>query len=404
MRIELFTVGDELLDGVVTNTHATTIGRALDDRGLSLDRVTTLRDDLPLLAREFAAAAARSDVCLITGGLGPTADDLTVDALAAAARVALVEDAQVWQDIVRIFGERTPAPQNRRQARIPEGGRALRSEVGTAPGIELRVGGCTFLAVPGVPREMSWHLDRHVLPAIDALGGDTTRRHTRTLRFVGIGESDLEVLVQSASLPAGVEIGYRTTMPENHVRLRGTDPEALQVAVDVLRAVTGDRFVSEDLDLVEAVLGQLRARGLTLGAAESCTGGLLGALITDVPGASSVFVGSIVSYADRVKAGVLGVDEAILADEGAVSEACAAAMARGARATLGCDIAVSITGIAGPDGGTPDKPVGTVCFGWQGPDLDRVQTRRYRGDRDRVRRMAAGHALDTIRRHLQRLP
>ncbi|MCB9537783.1 MAG: CinA family nicotinamide mononucleotide deamidase-related protein [Myxococcales bacterium] len=404
MRIELFTIGDELLDGVVTDTHTTTIARALDGLGLSIDRVTTLRDDLDVLTAALREVAARADLCLLTGGLGPTADDLTVDALAAAAEVPLEEDPAVWAQIQRIFGDRPIAPSNRRQARIPVGGRALSSEVGTAPGVELRVGRCLFVALPGVPREMVWHLERHVLPIVDGLRGAAPTLHHRTLKFVGIGESDLASLVEAAALPASVEVGYRTALPENHVRLRGPDPGALQAAVDVVLAVAGDRFVGEGRGLVEAVLAELGARGLTLGAAESCTGGLLGATITDVAGASAVFVGSVVSYANSVKQGVLKVPEAVLRDAGAVSEACARAMAVGARAALGCDVAVSITGIAGPGGGTEDKPVGTVCFGWQGPDLALEHTRHYRGDRDRVRRLAVGHALDVVRRHVTRAP
>ncbi len=395
MRIELFTIGDELLDGVVTDTHTTTIARALDGVGLSIDRVTTLRDDLDVLTAALRDVAARADVCLL-------ADDLTVDALAAAAEVPLEEDPAVWAQIQRIFGDRPIASSNRRQARIPVGGRALSSEVGTAPGVELRVGRCLFLALPGVPREMVWHLERHVLPIVDGLRGAAPTLHHRTLKFVGIGESDLASLVEATALPASVEVGYRTALPENHLRLRGPDPAALQAAVDLVLGVAGDRFVGEGRGLVEALLAELGSRGLTLVTAESCTGGLLGATVTEVAGASAVFVGSVVSYANAVKQSVLNVSEAVLRDEGAVSEACARAMAVGARATLGCDLAVSITGVAGPGGGTEAKPVGTVCFGWQGPDLALEHTRRYRGDRDRVRRLAVGHALDVVRRHVTR--
>ncbi|MCA9558416.1 MAG: competence/damage-inducible protein A, partial [Myxococcales bacterium] len=214
MRIELFTIGDELLDGVVTDTHTTTIARALDGLGLSIDRVTTLRDDLDVLTAALREVAARADLCLLTGGLGPTADDLPVDALAAAAEVPLEEDPAVWAQIQRIFGDRPIAPSNRRQARIPVGGRALSSEVGTAPGVELRVGRCLFVALPGVPREMVWHLERHVLPIVDGLRGAAPTLHHRTLKFVGIGESDLASLVEAAALPASVEVGYRTALPE----------------------------------------------------------------------------------------------------------------------------------------------------------------------------------------------
>lgn len=402
MRIELLTIGDELTSGLTVDTNAAEIARRLADLGLRVDRVTTLRDDLDALVAEVRAIAARADVCVASGGLGPTPDDLTADALAAAAGVELHEDEAVWAHIRAVFAPSEPPAVNRRQCRVPAGGRALPTEVGTAPGLELAIGGCTFFALPGVPHEMRWHLDRHVLPALAArLPGGTASWHTRTLAFAGIGESSLAQRIAGVELPAGVRIAWRTRPLVNEVRLSGPDPAALEVAAGRIAAVAASSFLGHGVPgLAEAVLAACRARGLRLGAAESCTGGLLGATVTEVPGASDVFTGAIVSYADAVKAGVLGVPPGVLAEHGAVSEPCARAMAAGARRALGCDVAVAITGIAGPGGGTPDKPVGTVCFGYVGPGFEHTETLRLRGDRARVRLRSVARALDGVRRRL----
>lgn len=397
MRIELLTVGDELLDGTIVDTNSTEIAGALHAVGLDLTRATRLPDRLGPLVAELRAIAARADVCICTGGLGPTEDDLTLDALAAAAGVERAHDARAWAHIVGVYGERTPPESNRRQAQIPVGARCLYTEVGTAPGVELRVGGCRVFAFPGVPSEMRWFVRRYLVPA---LTGAEPGTRMRTLRFTGLGESTLAEHVDAAGVPAGVEISYLAKLPEVHVRLRGRDDEALAAAARAIRAETGDRYVGEgEVGLAAATIDACRAAGYTLGAAESCTGGLVGAMLTDVSGASTVFHGSVVSYANAVKRGVLGVPEAVLDSDGAVSEACARAMVAGARAALGCDVAVAITGVAGPGGGSPDKPVGTVWFAWAGPGLDgRVKRVQFRGDRARIRSLAAAYAIDVIRR------
>lgn len=400
MRIELLAIGDELLDGTIIDSNSSEIGGALHARGLSVARVTRLPDDRAVLVDAMRAIAARADVCVCTGGLGPTDDDLTLDALAEAAGVGRRPDAKAWEHIVGIYGERTPPESNRRQASIPVGGEALYSEVGTAPGVLLDIEGCRFFALPGVPREMRWFVDRYVLPALDDDG--RPQPTSRTLRFVGIGESSLAARIDLAQVPAGVELSYLARLPEVHVRMRGLDADAVGAAAEVIRAAAPMRCLPDTADsLPAAVIQGCKAAGLTVGAAESCTGGLVGALMTDVSGASAVFHGSVVSYSNAVKQGVLKVPEAVLIEHGAVSEACARAMVAGAQAALGCDLAVSITGIAGPGGGTPDKPVGTVWFAWAGPRLDgRAEVRRFRGDRARVRTVAAAHALDVIRRAL----
>lgn len=403
MRIELLTIGDELLDGTVTDHNAAHIGAALAARGRLVARGTRLPDRLDALVPALREIAARADVCICTGGLGPTDDDLTLEALAAAAGVERRFDEEAWSRIERIYGERRPPESNRRQATLPDGARPLYSEVGTAPGVEVSIGGCRFFALPGVPREMRWFVERYVLPAIEP--GPI---RSRTLRFVGIGESDLAALIDGLALP-GVDIAWLTPLPEVHVKLRAGDPDALAEATAAVRDATRAHYIGEgDIGLAEATIAACDAAGWCIGAAESCTGGLVGAALTDVSGSSAVFHGSIVSYANAVKHGVLGVPRWILDSPryGAVSEECARAMAEGARRVLGVDATVAITGVAGPGGGTPEKPVGTVWFAWSGlpaadgasADPTFAELRRFRGDRERIRRLAVAHALDRLRR------
>lgn len=400
MHIELLTIGDELLDGMTVNSNAGHIGRALDALGHRVMRVTTVRDIPAEIEWAFRAITARADVCITSGGLGPTVDDMTVDGLMAVAGVGFTHDDVAWANIVRRYADRGVAlqdipPQNIRQARRPEGGELLYSEVGTAPGVALTVGRCRVFCTPGVPREMKWQLERYILPALGPSPGDWIRR---IVRIALVGESSAEVKVLAAAVPTEVEVGWRAIDSEIEIKLRGP-AEAVLAAEQQVRAALADEQIGEHPDLATATLAACRARGWHLGAAESCTGGELGGAITNVPGSSEVFNGSIVAYANTVKMGVLGVDPAIIETYGAVSEPCAAAMAEGARRALGVDIAVSITGIAGPGGGSPEKPVGTVCFGFAGPDGTRTETRWLRGDRALVRRYAVAFALNGVRRH-----
>jgi nicotinamide-nucleotide amidase len=403
MHIEILTIGDELLDGLTVDGNAARLGRMLDPVGLRLSRRTSVRDRIPDIVAAMTEIASRAEVCIVSGGLGPTSDDLTVDALAVAAGVPLFEDPEVWARIVARFDGRAPTANNRRQARVPEGGRALQSEIGTAPGIELTLGQCTFFLLPGVPREFQWHLDAHVLPLLRERIGERLPPRSRILRFVGIGESAIGARIERLALPPELAVAYRVRDLDIEVRVRGADPDAVADAATRIAAAGEETFVGEgDVSLVELVLEACRRNGLTLATAESCTGGLVGSLLTAVPGASDVFRGGIIAYANAVKTQVLGVPPLVLESHGAVSEACAAAMASGARRVLGADVAVAVTGIAGPAGGTPEKPVGTVCLAWSGGGLDRVMTVLLRGDRDRIRLLSASRALDGIRRGLAR--
>jgi nicotinamide-nucleotide amidase len=396
VRIELLTIGDELLDGVIADGNAAWLGRALDAHGHRVTARTSVRDDIERIAATFKQIAQRADVCIVSGGLGPTDDDLTVDALCVAAGVDPQFDPAAWARIEARYGDRPIPPQNRRQARHPKGGELLPSTVGTASCVVAQLGECQVFCVPGVPREMRWHFETHIAPRLRP-GPD--QRARRIVRFALIGESTIEARIAAANLPDGVELAWRTCGPINEVKLRGP-ADAVDAAVSAIRQALPMSHLDGHPTLAHATVAALKARGLTVGTAESCTGGLVGAALTDVPGASAVFEGGVISYANAVKQGVLGVPADVLEQQGAVSEACARAMAQGARAALGVDIAVAITGIAGPGGGTPHKPVGTVWFGWAGGGLDAVRRVHIKGERSRVRAFAVAHALDHIRRGL----
>lgn len=396
VRIELLTIGDELLDGATVDSNSAWIGRALDARGHRVIARTTVRDDVDAIRAAMQAIAARADLCLVSGGLGPTDDDLTVEALCAAAGVDADFDAAAWQRIADRYGDRPIPPINRRQAQRPRGGALLASTVGTASCVQLTFAGCAFYCMPGVPREMRWHFETHVVPILSAGPDD---RVLRSQLFALIGESSIAERIDALNLPASVELAWRARGPVNELKLRGAGA-AVDAALARIRAALPAEHLGDHASLAHATVTALKARGLTLGTAESCTGGLVGAALTDVPGASAVFEGGIISYSNAVKQARLGVPEQVLIDHGAVSEACARAMARGARAALGVDVAVAITGIAGPGGGRPDKPVGTVWFAWSGAGLDAARRVQIRGARARVREFAVAHALDHVRRGL----
>lgn len=396
MRIEGLTIGDELLDGAVPDGNAAWIGRALDSLGQRVAKRLTVRDDISAITTALRTITARADLCIVTGGLGPTSDDLTVDGLCKAAGVETEFDAAAWDRIVARYGDRPIPESNRRQARRPIGGALLASEVGTASAVTLTIGQCQVICLPGVPREMRWLFERYITPQLPA---PTTTHPLRILRFALIGESTLAQRLDALDMPADIDVAWRACGPVNEIKLRG--PSAVvDPFVARIRAAIPAESLGDHPTLAHATVAAARDAGLTLGTAESCTGGLVGAALTDVPGASAVFAGGIISYANSVKMQQLGVPEAVLATQGAVSEACARAMADGARAALGVDVAVAITGIAGPGGGSACKPVGTVWFAWSGAGLDATRCVHIKGDRDRVRAFAVAHALDPIRRGL----
>mgnify|MGYP000412774904 CR=1 FL=1 len=417
MRVSIISTGEEVLRGEIADENASFLSRALVDQGIDVGRRFCCGDGLADLMRTLEQALADTDAVIGSGGLGPTADDRTLDALAQALDAPLQTCPEMLARLRQIFsGVGLPFTDNQaRQARRPAGAEFLPNELGTAPGIAAARDGKPIFWLPGPPFELQRMFANEVLPRLQRLhrerfGGG--RRHQRTLRLFGRGEGWVgERLAAIEALVPGIELGFRAALPEIEVKLYagGAGPEnplaVLDRAEAEVRARLGDVVFSSGPTLPQMVLGLLVDRKQTLAAAESCTGGLFSKLLTDAPGASAAFVLGAVTYANSAKEAVLGVPAEILEQHGAVSEPCARAMAEGARRLSGADLAVAITGIAGPDGGTPDKPVGLVHFALAhaGGTVASRRIFRNRG-RDPVRALAAHHALDMVRRHLLGLP
>ena len=412
MRAEIVAVGTELLIGQIANTNAQWISERLAELGVDVLHHQVVGDNVERIVEALGLAAARADVVIVTGGLGPTQDDVTRPALARAAGAGLVrhrEIEDVLRERFRIRGRQMP-DSNLAQADVPEGARYILPERGTAPGLVMRVDRATVYAVPGVPSEMREMLEGVVLPELAALTGPSSLV-SRTLRCYGLAESRiselLDDLYHGSSNPT---VAYLAGGGEVHVRLSAkaaTAADALALLEPLDRAVRerlGDHVYGVDGQTLEAVVGDvLTERGRTLACAESLTGGGLGERITAVPGASAYFLGSAVVYALEAKRSILGVSEATLDGPGPVSRECAAEMAAGARRVFGAEMAVSLTGAAGPEAHGDAEP-GQVWIAIDGTERSHQHGFRWPFDRDLVRRFAEMAALDLVRRYVLGLP
>ena len=408
MRVDLISTGDEILYGDVVDTNTAFAASLLADYGFVVGRHHTCGDDLPDLTATLQLALDEADAVVCCGGLGPTQDDRTLEAAAAVLGVDLETDAGLLGELKEKF-KRVGVPftgNQERQARLPKGARSIPNNRGTAPGVEAESGIKLLFCLPGPPAEYSPMLQEHVLKRLLAeksRGGSQEAVTVRTLRLFGRGEGWVEdALGDIAKQVPGLSVGFRAAMPEIHIKLRAADKDTLDAAEKLAREKLGHFiFATGDRSFPAAVLEMLMERGMTLAAAESCTGGLLGKLLTDVPGSSEVFKLSAVTYANDMKNRLLKVPDEILEKHGAVSAECAAAMSQGVRELSGADIAVAITGIAGPDGGTQEKPVGTLFFSVSDEEGTVTKYRLFPArDRDFIRRLSAYTALYFIRRRI----
>ncbi len=417
MNVEVVTIGDELLLGFTVDTNAAHLARELAAAGIGVARRATVGDEPAQVAAAVKEALDRTGAVITTGGLGPTSDDLTKPSIAALfGRVMKFDDA-IWEELkIRWKSYRWPGgipESNKQQAMIPEGAVILKNRHGSAPGIWLedeRSPTPRWVAMlPGVPREMRGMLADELLPRLRALTAGTPNVIvSRTLRTIGIGESALaDLLGTLAKGPKGLPLAYLPSVEGTDLRLTSRDRSALEAAraLDAgaaeLRAVLGAYVYGEaKTDLAAVVLDLLRSRGMKIAVAESCTGGMLGARITAIAGSSDVMLGGVIAYADEVKESHLGVSAGTLRVHGAVSEETAREMAAGVCARFGAEVGVGITGIAGPAGGTPEKPVGTVCIAVSTGGAIRSTKVQMIGDRDEIRRRSAQAALNMVRRAL----
>lgn len=404
LHVEILSTGDELLTGQIVDTNSVWLMDRLWDLGVMVRRKTLVGDDRQDLAAALAEAAVRAEVVVMSGGLGPTEDDLTAECVAAAMGVPLEVDEASLAAIRARFEKlgRTMTPNNAKQARFPRGATILPNRFGTAPGFRASLGRAELFCLPGVPIEYRGLCDEAVLPRLAARAGAVPA--ARLVKLIGIPESHADEAmrpVMDAPEHRGVRFGYRAHWPEIHVKWSVPGPDAEAHAERILgevRRIFGDAIFAEGKDdLAPAVVARLAARGETLALAESCTGGLVAELVTSVPGASDVFPLGVVAYANAAKTALLGVGADLLAAHGAVSEPVARAMAEGARDRAGTTWAAALTGVAGPGGGTPEKPVGTVHLAIAGPAGTQTWARRFPGDRERVRKTSAYDVLNQLR-------
>ena len=407
MKAEIISTGNELVTGAVADTNTACIAGLLNDYGIRVSRSTTVGDDMDALSDLFSEASHRCDLVLVTGGLGPTVDDLTAKAASRAANVPIELNREALQT-VKIFFENRQIPmpkENEKQAMLPSSASVIENGHGTAPGFSMEMNRACFYFLPGVPSEM-----RHMLKSsvLDDIGSRfECRKYSQAkVTLFGVPESRADSMLKGfGERFAGIGLGFRADFPMIEVKLSCTGDaheRELAAARDHVVSVFGDKTVSENgLSMEEEAARLLAEGGNTLAAAESCTGGLVADMLTNVPGSSAFFLSSSVTYSNEAKIRILGVNRDTIIQFGAVHEQTAREMAENAKRISGADFGISTSGIAGPSGGTVEKPVGTVCIGVAGPHGSTA--RRFRldyKDRRKNKRMFAHLALNMLRKEL----
>lgn len=409
-KVEILSLGDELLVGIRLNSHLTYLGGELVRHGLELGRDQELPDDVETIRAAAAEALTRADLIITTGGLGPTSDDVTVDALARALGRRMRHDASVEETIRSRFARRglTPTENNLRQCRIIEGAEVLLNPNGTAPGQWIEADGKIIAVLPGPTGEMCPMFADGVLPRLIRMGWASERIPFLQIRTTGLGESQVAATLDPIFEPFAdrLRVAYCAHEGVVDIRLAATGEDALPAGElprigERCRSTLGSAFAAfGDRSVAGIILTQLRRHGKTLAVAESCTGGLLAARFTEVPGSSKAFNGGVVCYRNDAKTNLLGVPGCLLEQHGAVSPECAVAMATGAAEVLEADYALSITGFAGPEGG--NEPPGTVYIGYHSPIGVWASKIHHTGTRDAVRERGVNAALDFMRRKLRK--
>jgi nicotinamide-nucleotide amidase len=410
-RAVILSTGDELTSGLTVDTNSNWLADKLFEAGIDLVAVITVGDDAERIRWAFESGLDKADLVISTGGLGPTADDLTTDVLAATLGRKIVFDEASAEHIRALFRSigRTMPENNLRQANFPEGAVILSNPLGTAPGFRVPVdwkGKQRHVVVmPGVPREMKPMMENQVLPWLRSLDPGGQVYASRSFQTFGASESALDEMMQGAIDANEARLSFRAAFPQISVRVtvRGSSVdvhEKLAKLSERVRSRIGDYVFGEGAASMEGVVNELLLeRGWRLATAESVTGGLVAERVTNVPGSSRVFAGGVVAYTDSTKQASLGVRADTLAKHGAVSEETAKEMAAGARRALAADVAVSVTGVAGPDGGTAENPVGTVYVGFAAEGVSVARRYKLWGTRDWIRLLSSQIALDWVRRH-----
>lgn len=405
-QLAILTVGDELLSGERADTNTSTIARILAAHGFAVRESLSVMDDEHEIAAALQWLSGRWETVIVTGGLGPTEDDLTARSAARAFKRHLVlhdEALRLIREHFRRTGREMVAG-NEKQALLPQKALILTNPVGSAPGFLVQVDAKELYFLPGVPAEMEAILRNGVLPRLRERYGETPPGAERIFKIHGLPEPRIEALLKTVTLPAGVRVAFGVDFPLVHLKLRaaGADAEPLLDRAEVsVRRLLGEALAAVGEETLAGNVARLLVGGdLTLALAESCTGGLISAMLTDLPGASAFLERGAVTYANSAKTSWLKIPVQLLEQEGAVSETTARLMARGIRRAAKTDYGLAVTGIAGPDGGTPQKPVGTVYIALADAEGEEARLFRFGGDRGEIRRQSACEALDWLRRRL----
>jgi len=410
MRSAIITIGDEILIGQVTDTNAVWISQQLNAIGVQVGEMVTVSDEAGQIAATLDRYMGRYDLLIMTGGLGPTTDDITKQTLATYFNSKMVTVQEVQEKIISYFKERgrSMIESNLKQADVPEVCRVLMNYHGTAPGMWFEKEGTILISLPGVPYEMKGLMEDHVIPELLSRNNVPQVVH-RTIMTQGVPESYLAAMLRDweSALPECVKLAYLPRPGIVRLRLTVVDKcakdaeQILDVTIAKLLDIIPEHvFGYDDVSLEESLGELLLERGLTLASAESCTGGNIARMITSVPGSSSYYSGSVIAYENRIKSEVLGVETRVIEEKGAVSREVVEQMADGVRAVLGTDTAISTSGIAGPDGGTDDKPVGTTWICVQYGEKSFAKLYRFGGTRERIIDQASNTALQLLRRLL----
>ncbi|MDP4292371.1 MAG: competence/damage-inducible protein A [Bacteroidota bacterium] len=410
MRVEIITIGDELLIGQVVDTNSAWMAEQLNLIGLRVVQISSISDQRDHILTALEEAAGRAEIILITGGLGPTSDDITKPTLSEYFNSPLVFNEEVLKEVERMFSSRglPVTPVNRKQAEVPAAATVMPNHNGSAPGMWLEKEGRIYVSMPGVPFEMKGIMTDYVLPELQKRFSSQSIYH-KTVLTQGMGESMVASRIEAweKALPGSIKLAY---LPQpGMVRLRltgvGTDYDTIKNQVETeaekLTPLIGELIYGYDDDKMEIIVGRLlKEKGATLSTAESCTGGYIAHLITSVPGSSDYYQGSVIAYHNDLKKNLLGISETDLQTYGAVSSEVVIAMAEGARKRLGTDYAISTSGIAGPDGGSDEKPVGTVWIAVASPSGTEARLLHLGRDRHRTIQMASFNVLNMLRKEL----
>ncbi|MFN2287787.1 MAG: CinA family nicotinamide mononucleotide deamidase-related protein [Chromatocurvus sp.] len=410
-RVHMLLTGSELMSGDTVDSNSAMVAQRLGELGITLERKITLGDDLAALADAIRDISTQADILIVNGGLGPTIDDLTAEALARASATEVAEDARALAHI-KAWCERRGMSMdaaNRKQARLPAGCDILPNATGSAVGMALTLGSCRVLCTPGVPGELRDMLGP-VIEDIQRRHPSIVPRHVLRLQTFGLGESTAQQRVADTlpDWPPEISLGFRAGAPQMEIKLTADNAADAGIQAQCrsqLEQLFGDHIIGEgDATLAARVLELLVARGASITTAESCTGGLIASMLTRVPGSSAAFEAGFVTYSNRMKSDLLAVPSGLLQEHGAVSEAVVRSMAEGALERSGANMAIAVSGVAGPDGGSAEKPVGTVWIAWGTANDLRSCGLCWAVERGLFQTMVAAAGLDLIRRQLLGLP